>query len=536
MRRAVVAVCLSVVTGSGVGGALGACSSSSGGSATGGDASTLGDGFGSEGGVGTFEPEIACTDTIASVYADPGDVSDKPIGAILKCAKDQDLSAAQMTAAMAVTTDGGGSAGEIPYSGTPLTSGAHVYRVLYRTTRGNTAAGYSSATLLLPETPRLGVGARLPVIVSAHGSRGQAGPCAPSLDNEAGAYVQEDFQHQIYPLVGLGFAVIAPDLAGYANFGGTNNPPPTYSNRLDVGQSFLDGARALRNVIPSSVTDQVFLTGHSQGGSTALNALSLADTYGSGGVIAGVALYSPLWFSQVGYAGIFELPQDFTLDSGSIAAPVSIWWHYTESYLLDGPDAALELFSPEAGAVVQSFVNNDCWSPSYPDLQAAGNTANDFFSQTYQSAITTAAIPILGDGTCSTGTKAEIALCNTWIGRMKADWPHLTGGAAKVPILIYYADNDTTLPPDYVQCVFNRLTSDQANYQVCYDENPVGHPGVVSENASNVVDWIASKTVADGGTPSLTHCSTLPASDAGVPLLPAPDGGVESCYNLLSTF
>ncbi len=211
--------------------------------------------------------------------------------------------------------------------------------------------------------------------------------------------------------------------------------------------------------------------------------------------------------------------------------PVSLWWHYTESYLLDGPDAALELINPAVAPAVQSFVDNDCWSDSYPDLQAAGNTADDFFTTAYQQAIGTAAVPLLGDGNCFGN-----ALCNTWIDRMKADWPHLTGGAAKVPILIYYADNDTTLPPDWIQCVFNRLTSDQTNYQVCYDTNPVGHPGVVAENASNVVDWIVSKTVGDAGAPQLTHCSTLPTSDAGVPLLPTPDGGVESCYNLLSTF
>jgi pimeloyl-ACP methyl ester carboxylesterase len=478
-------------------------------------------------------PEIPCTDTDDSIYADPGDVSSKPIGTILKCAKDPDLTVAELTAAVDVTDDGG----DIAYSGATLTSAAHVYRVLYRTTRGNGAPGYSSALVLLPATPRLGLGAKLPEIVSAHGSRGQTGKCAPSLDNPAGAYVEEDFQHQVYPLVGLGYPVIAPDLAGYANFGGTNNPPPAYSNRQDVGQSLLDGARALRNLIPSSLTEQIVITGHSQGGSTALNALSLADTYGAGGVITAVALYSPLWFSQAGYGGILfsQVQSEFALDAGSAAVPVSLWWHYTESYLLDGPDAALELINPSVGTAVQSFVDSDCWSASYPDLQAAGNTPDDFFTSIYQGAIVPAAIPILADGTCE-GTPAQVALCNTWIGRMKNDWPHLTGGAAKVPILIYYADNDTTLPPDYTQCVFNRLTSDQTNYQVCYDTNPVGHGGVVAENASNVVEWIASKTISDGGAPSLSNCTTLPTSDAGVPQLPGPDGGFQTCYDLLSTF
>ena len=375
MKRAVLALGLTAVMGAGVGGLLGACSSSSGGAA-GSDASTGGDtGSQVDAGVGTFLPEIPCTDTDDSVYADPGDVSSKANGTILKCAKDPDLTVDELHAAVD-GTDGG----NLAYSGTAFTSGAHVYRVLYRTERGNGAPGYSSALVLLPATPRRAWVRSCPV-VSAHGSRGQTGKCAPSHDDPAAAYVEEDFQHQMYPLVGLGFPVIAPDLAGYANFGGANNPPPTYSNRQDVGQSLLDGARALRNLIPSSLTEQIVITGHSQGGSTALNALSLADTYGAGGVVTAVALYSPLWFSQVGYAGILysAVQSDFALDAGSAAVPVSLWYHYTESYLLDGPDAALELFNPEAGAAVQSFVDNDCWSASYPDLQAAGNTPDDFF-------------------------------------------------------------------------------------------------------------------------------------------------------------
>lgn len=532
MKRALIALCLTTLTGTGVGGALGACSSSSGGASSS-DASAGGDVVQGDAGPGTFLPEIPCTDTDDSIYADPGDVSALKIGTIIKCAKDPDLTVAAMTAAVDVTDDAGNGG----YSGAPFTSAAHVYRILYRTTRGNGAPGYSSALVLLPATPRLGAGVPLPELVASHGSRGQAGKCAPSQDDPAAAYVEEDFQHLVYPMVGLGFPIVASDLAGYANFGAPGNPPPTYSDRLDVGQSTLDAARALRNLIPHSLTEQVVLMGHSQGGSTALDALSLADTYGvGGGVISAVALYSPLWFSQVSLGGILYPPitQEFAMDAGKtgiVAVSTSIWWHYTEGYLLDGPDAALEVFNPSVAPAVQSFVDNDCWAASYPDLQAVGNSADDFFTPTYQQAIGAAAIPILGDGNCYGN-----ALCTKWLDRMIADWPHLDGGATKVPILIYYADDDTTLVPDFIQCVFNRLTGDQTNYQVCYDPNPVGHSGVVAENASNVADWIASKTVGDGGTPQLTHCSTLPTSDAGVPLLPAPDGGVESCYNLLSTF
>ena len=87
-----------------------------------------------------------------------------------------------------------------------------------------------------------------------------------------------------------------------------------------------------------------------------------------------------------------------------------------------------------------------------------------------------------------------------------------------------------------MQCVFNRLTSDQTNYKVCYDTDPVGHGGVVADNSSNVVDWIASKTIsaAEPRREPLHHASPLPTR--GYRSCRRPDGGVETCYSLLSTF
>ena len=98
---------------------------------------------------------------------------------------------------------------------------------------------------------------------------------------------------------------------------------------------------------------------------------------------------------------------------------------------------------------------------------------------------------------------------------MTADWPHLTGAAAQVPILVWYANNDQTIPADVAQCVFNRLTSDSANYQLCYDPNPVGHAGVVSDHSDYVSDWIAQKTL--GGPAPTESCGALAPNDAGVP-------------------
>jgi predicted esterase len=485
------------------------------------DAGSDAGGEASAGDGGGLAPAIPCTDSIDSVYADPGDVSGQAKGAILKCAHDTDFAAADLLAAAK-----GDNAGSPPYSGKDYTSGAHVYRVLYRTERGDAAGspGYSSAAVFLPDTPR---GRTLPIVVASHGSRGQAAACAPSKLDPAAADVNGDFIHQVYSLVGFGFAVIAPDLAGYANFGAAGNPPSAYADAADVGKSTLDGILALRNLLPAgSLSDKVVLTGHSQGGHTALAALALAESYAHSGTIAAVALYTPLWLSQHAWAAIFLEPSTYGFAESSAGA-VSLWYHYTHGELLDGPGHGTDLILPAQQAVVRNFVGNDCWASSYPDLVDAGASANEFFLPSYVSAIGIPATP-LGDGNCNGDPT-----CETWLARMTADWPHLTGAALEVPILIWYGNGDTTITPDAMQCVYNRLSADGAHYRVCYDPNPVGHSGIVSSDADYAADWLAEQTL---GAPGPTEpCAALATNDAGVPQLVDTSGNAVDCNSLLPT-
>ena len=67
-------------------------------------------------------------------------------------------------------------------------------------------------------------------------------------------------------MVGAGFPIIVPDLAGYANFGAAGNPISGYAAAADVGKSTLDGARALAKMFPRAFSGKVALVGHSQGG------------------------------------------------------------------------------------------------------------------------------------------------------------------------------------------------------------------------------------------------------------------------------
>ena len=452
-----------------------------------------GAGDGSVGDGGAFAPVLACADGITSVYADPGEVTSAARGAIFKCAHDQDYTASELLALATAPDDAGIPVyTSPPYSGKAFTSGAHVYRILYRTERGdpNATPGYSSALVLLPDTPRAGV---MPVVVASHGTRGQGGACAPSLSTPAAIFGYYDFIHLVYPLVGLGYAVIAPDLAGYANYGGANNPPSAYLDSADEGKSTLDAVAALRNVLPSkSLSQQIVLVGWSQGGHASLSALALvgSGSYPVAGTVAAVAMYEPGWFSMRTCAGIFYEPQVYGF-AESANGPFCLWYHATHAQLLDGPDSGTDgIFNPATFSALQSFVNGECVGAGYPALYDAGTSANDFFTEAYIQPTEAAAIP---GGSCGGN-----ALCDTWIARMTADWPHLSFAATKPPMLVWYTNGDWVIPPDTMQCTFNRLASDGANLQVCYDPDPVGHPGSLSENAAYVSD---SDGTADHGWP-----------------------------------
>jgi dienelactone hydrolase len=522
MNRAWIA-CLACVAAAVAVGGVASCSTANSGAPRGGDAGVA-DGGALDGGqldAGPFAPALPCTDSISSVYADPGDVSSAAKGAILKCAHDQDFTASELLALATAPDDAGIPVyTSPPYVGKAFTSGAHAFRVLYRTERGdpNASPGYSSALVLLPDTPRAGV---MPVVVASHGTRGQAGQCAPSLSSPAALFGYYDFIHLVYPLVGFGYAVIAPDYAGYANYGGANNPPSGYLDSDDEGKSVLDGVTALRNVLPApSLSQQIVLVGWSQGGHASLSALSLvgAGSYPISGTVAAVAMYEPGWASMRICAGIFNEPSVFDFAQSAVGE-FCLWYYYTHATLLDGLDAGTDgIFNPATFGALQSFMNDECVAASYPALYDAGASTNDFLTSSFIQATELAALPL---GSCNGN-----ATCETWMGRMTADWPHLTGAATKPPMLLWYTNGDWVIPPSNMQCTLNRLASDGTNLQVCYDPDPVGHPGALSENAAYVADWIAQQTL--GGPAPTEPCQAIVASEGGAPQL-TEDGGPVPC-------
>ncbi len=453
----------------------------------------------------TLQMEFNCSDTVSSIYADPGSIS-AATGSILRCAQDTALSAESLQA----------RALEIGYQGPALQSGAQVYRALFVTERANGSPGASSALVYVPDRPAF---EQVPVVVAAHGSRGQAAKCAPSQDDPAGEYVKSDFDALVLPLVGAGYAVIAPDLPGYANFGGQDNPPSGYLVADDSGKCTLDAVSAMRRLLGDQVSSQVFLAGHSQGGHSVLSALSMAESYGVDGDLAGVIAYSPLWLSQASWSALLLAYADTPMQYFYKLAGVSIFYHYTVGEIMDGPGHGVDVFAEAVRDQIKNFVENTCWSAAYPSLDELGTYLPDLFDPAYIGAVAPVAV---GMAACN-----DNALCEKWTAQFAQDRPHLTGSATEVPLLVLYGLSDPTITPDRMACVLERLKADQADMQLCIS-GQADHGGIMRTRADFVNQWISQKiaggkapTCADGSSVFfddkqnlMVQCTTPPPNDS----------------------
>lgn len=445
-------------------------------------------------------PASACTDAAAAIYGDPGPLAPDAAarGDVLRCAREADLSKDTMQAKLA----------ELGYTGKPLTTGARVYRIAYRTERGDAASSpsVSSALVYVPEAPRA---AKLPVVVASRGSRGQAARCAVTKLDPALEGINGDALRMLYPLVGSGYAVILPDLAGYANFGAPGNPPSAYAQATDVGRSTLDGSRALKKLFPA-LDDKVVLVGHSQGGHTALAALALSESYGAAAPVVGAAVFAPLWLSQRSWGALLSrvAGKDFPIAS-SPAPAVSVWYHYTEAELLDGPGEGKKLFAADKQDAIEAFVKNECWGST--ELAKLGEYTDDLFDPGFAADVASNA---------TNGLPCKSDRCQKWIDRYSADRPHLVGKAAQTPIFLAYGLEDTTIPPSRMRCALDRLEEDGANLTVCVDAAQT-HGGIVSARGDTVADWIASVALGEAApaacpanASALTEaCATPPPND-----------------------
>jgi pimeloyl-ACP methyl ester carboxylesterase len=443
-------------------------------------------GDGGTGAVATLDtPALPCADAVDAIYADPGALAADPTarGKILACSRAADIPKATLQSEVT----------RLGYTGAPLTSGARVYKIQYRTERGDAKStpSVSSAFVMIPDVPRA---AKVPVIVASRGSRGQAAKCAVTKLDPALTDINDDFYRQAYGLVGSGYALVAPDLAGYAAFGKPGNPPSAFGEGADVGRSTIDGARALKSLFPA-LDDKVVLVGHSQGGQTTLSALALAADYGLDWPIVGAALYAPLWFSQRSWGTLLNklVGRNFPIATSLSITNVAVWYHYLHAELLDGPGEGVKLFAADKRDAVKAFVEGECWGSA-----ALAKLGVQYTDELFDPAFVASA----GSGAVGANCDGD-AVCEKWVARYAADRPHLTGKAGQTPLFLAYGAKDTTIPPDRMQCGYDRLLEDKVNLTVCGDP-ALGHGEIVSAKADIVSEWIASVAL---GAPAPAACA-----------------------------
>ena len=157
---------------------------------------------------------------------------------------------------------------------------AAVWRLLYhsRTRLGRDIA--VSGFALVAESP-VPKGGR-PVYAWAHGTAGQGDECAPSKD------IGNNLPPDASDVISVHGALVATDYDGLGTPG-----TPTYYDNVAAGRAVLDSVRALSEIPGAGRLGPVVLAGHSQGGTVALFAAQIAQSYARPLDVRGVVAMAP---------------------------------------------------------------------------------------------------------------------------------------------------------------------------------------------------------------------------------------------------
>ncbi|HEX6835532.1 MAG TPA: alpha/beta fold hydrolase [Polyangia bacterium] len=451
-----------------------------------------------DGGIAAVTLAVPCSDAIADVYTAPADLppyDESHRGDIVRCAFDRAIGPAELSQ----------QAVALGYQGPPLTSGANVFRVAYRTERIAPAAGgaapgaLSSALLLVPSAPH-GAGA---LAVYSHPSVGVAPPCAPSQqDLMAPSSAWDPVRVPLLALAGAGWTVIAPDNAGFG-FGDA----PGWSVAADEAHSLLDSTRAARQLLPDPLfPSSVVIIGHSQGGHGALSAHALAPSYGVSGTLVGVAALAPLWISSFAWSAALSPAAGMDTSKNGYFMEYQLDYFYSHGELYDGAGGGLAMIQAAKRDQVKSLVETQCLDDFAAMLPAVGHTTADIYDSNF---ITTLGNCGLGFNDCSDATSA------TWKPRLLADRPPLAAGGP--PVVLWYGGQDQTITPGYARCELDKIAADGAagpSVKACVDSQAT-HTGIVGLDIGWVSQWIAARATGDAepsdcAAPDATIVCTTP--------------------------
>ncbi len=372
-----------------------------------------------------------------------------------------------------------------------MTSAVTLYRIAFRTERGDGSAGVSTARVYLPQAPRP---LPMPLILIGHPTVGLADACAPSMDPASN-------QDLALPWAGLGYAVIVPDYAGLGNEGTQG-----YLDNRDTAHSLLDGARALRKLLASGVfSSKILASGFSQGGGAVLSAQALFSTYGADGDLAGAIVFAPEWPSRLnsfGLVSMLENPTELTIETGISENVVSVlrWYAYFANYLSQA-DAG-DGFPASNQASISAAVNSLCETPLGGYLQGVAVHVGDTMDPTLRSTLLAC---VQGSGQGSNCVDPGLSAYQFLSANL------LTADPQGAPILYVQGLADYVMPAaSEAACNLVKLHADGVDPQVCVDAL-AQHQTVVARNMDFVLEWgqalLAGRTLPSCSSAGMPVCT-----------------------------
>jgi len=431
-----------------------------------------------------LSPLDACDDVVSSLYATPDGLPpfDASVrGTLLGCSAIETISAADLATRLA----------DVP--GLEHTGGdVRVYVIAYRTEREpRGVGGISTALVYLPDVAR---GARVPTVLALHGTVGVADVCAPSRVIREGLEVLDMpasyLDAFILSFAAAGLPVIAPDYAGLGTEGVHG-----YGNWADPARSSIDGARALRALLPADRLDGGTLVyGHSQGGGIALAVAAFAHEDPLLDVRAIVAA-APA-YDIASATTIVRLPS-FALDP--VLRTTGALYAYADYANLTEDEARWgEPFAVGVRDTVVRELSTHCFVEAGTNLDApsAGYvppaTVGELFDTTFVESVTAC----LDDDACTD-------LPGAWVARDTANEPDIPADAP--PILVMSSTADEVATPGAVGCVTRRLRDDMAPLEFCAAD--AGDPLAMDPTTmGHAVDWAIAR--ASGEAPPLCPGTT----------------------------
>lgn len=435
-------------------------------------------------------PLDACDDLVASLYATPPDLPPFEAslrGTLLGCAAVETISAVDLATRL----------GGVP--GLERTGGdVRVYVIAYRTEREpRGVGGISTALVYLPDVAR---SARVPTVLALHGTVGVADVCAPSR------FVREGLDAVGLPapyldalflsFAAAGLPVIAPDYAGLGTDGVHG-----YGNWLDPARSSIDGARALRALLPADRLDGGTLVyGHSQGGGIALAVAALADEDPTLDLRAIVA--TAPGYDVASATTIVRLP-GFALDP--VLRTTGALYAYADYANLTDEEARWgEPFAAGVRDTVVRELSSHCFveAGTNLDMPSAGYVPPTTVGELFDPAFVEAVTACLDDAACT-------GLTGAWVARDTANEPDIDADAP--PILVMSSTEDEVATPGSIGCVTNRLRDDMAPFEFCAAAAG-DHLAMVPRTMGHAIDWAIARASGEPapvcpGTRTPPRCS-----------------------------